>query len=333
MTKVTVFDTTLRDGEQAPDNNMTPDEKLKVALGLKRLGVDVIETGFPAASSVDFEACALIAKNVSGVELCGLARCNLGDILAVHDSLVGASNKSIHVFIPTSDIHLEKKIGKSRDEALKLLEDGIAYAKTFFNKIYVGCEDATRSDVDFLIEVCHICESLGVDTVILADTVGTAEPEHIKSMIRKITSACPNVKLGIHAHDDLGLATINTLTAIESGVGQIQTTIGGIGERTGNCALEQVVANVLYRKEKFGNVFPGLHPEIFIELSRLIFGILGRKVPHESPIIGENAFRHASGIHIDGLKKDSNTYEPIPPETFGGTRELMPTRHSGKFAK
>ncbi|MEX1014500.1 MAG: hypothetical protein WDZ80_05050 [Candidatus Paceibacterota bacterium] len=326
--KIEIFDTTLRDGEQAPDNTMSPDEKLKIAKKLEEIGVDIIEAGFPTSSKEDFKAVELISEKIKKPIICGLARCVKKDIDDCVKSLDKAKNKCLHLFLATSDLHLDKKLRINRKEALNTIEENINYSKKYFNKIIFSAEDATRTNRDFLIEVYKKAYDLGVDIVNVADTTGYSHPDEIYKLIKSIKKEIPGLKLSIHCHNDLGLATANTLSAVSAGVEQVQTTVNGIGERAGNASFEEVVLAFEIRKDFFKKEVD-LDFKKIQELSNLVYEIVGRKPSHEKAIVGVNAFRHEAGIHIDGILKDPKTYEIIDPDLVARKRELIKGRHSG----
>lgn len=330
MQKLTFFDTTLRDGEQAPGNTMSPKQKLEIAVALESMGVDIIEAGFPASSTEDFEACRMIADTVKGSVVCGFARCVDEDILAVANSLKNAKHPAIHIFLPVSDLHIEKKLGTSRKELLKLAEQTLEKVSKQFKTIYFGLEDTTRSDRGFLIELINLISSYKVSSITIADTVGYSQPDEIFELVSDLKNKFPNQDFGIHCHDDLGLATANTLAAIRAGIDQVQVTINGIGERAGNTALEEILANLIVRPDFYNDIVLNIKSSKIKEVSDLVYKTLDRSVPFEKPVAGVNAFRHEAGIHVDGLNKDLKTYEILEPEKFGYIREIVKGRHSGK---
>ncbi len=323
------FDTTLRDGEQAPGNTLDPKQKLKIAKALENLNVDIIEAGFPASSSEDFESCRLIAKSCKKTIVCGFARCKEADVDAVYESLKQAKHSGIHIFLPASDLHINKKLGMNRKEIIELAERTLNNISTKkFEKVYFGIEDATRSEKSFLFEMISTILKFEVDCITIADTVGYAQPSEIYSLVKEIKTLFPKQKFGIHCHNDLGLATANTLAAINAGIDQVQTTINGIGERSGNCPMEEVLAAITARPDYY-ETKTHIDLKKIKSISDLVYNSVGRIATHEKPVVGINSFRHEAGIHIDGIQKDPNTYEFLNPEIFGQKRQIVKGRHSG----
>ncbi|HJN63037.1 MAG TPA: 2-isopropylmalate synthase [Candidatus Paceibacterota bacterium] len=331
--KLQIFDTTLRDGEQSPGNTMNPQEKLEIALALENLGVNIIEAGFPNSSSEDFDGCKLIGERLQKSIICGLARCDKEDIKAVSDALKEAHNPAIYIFVSTSDLHIKEKLGLDRKSTIELIKESLTYVRKDFKKIYFGLEDSVRSDKDFLNEVIETVSGFEVDCIIFADTVGYSQPSEIDELIRHFIAKFPKENFGIHCHNDLGLATSNTLSAIKAGVNQIQVTINGIGERAGNTSLEEVVAGLVTRKDYYNDITTNIDTKMIQEVSHLVYKTIGREASFEKPIVGVNAFRHEAGIHIDGILKEPKTYELIDPELFGAKRKFVYGRHSGKKDK
>ena len=331
--RVLIFDTTLRDGEQSPGASLNLEEKLAIAQQLARLGVDVIEAGFPFASPGDFAAVQKIAEQVGGEEgpvICGLSRASKSDIKACADALSPAPKKRIHTFIATSDIHLEHKLRKSRKEVLDIVPEMVSYAKSFVDDVEFSCEDAARSDLDFLYEVIELAISSGANTINIPDTVGYTTPSEFGNLISNIDKNVPNINeavLSVHGHNDLGLAVANFLEAVKNGARQLECTINGIGERAGNAALEELIMALHVRRSYF-NPFFGRDPESPTPLtavrteeitksSRLVSNLTGMVVQPNKAIVGANAFAHESGIHQDGVLKNRLTYEIIDAKTVG----------------
>ncbi len=331
--RVLIFDTTLRDGEQSPGASLNLEEKLAIAQQLARLGVDVIEAGFPFASTGDFTAVQKIAEQVGGEEgpiICGLSRASKSDIKACADAIAPAPKKRIHTFIATSDIHLEHKLRKSRQDVLHIVPDMVGYAKSFVDDVEFSCEDAARSDLDFLYEVIELAISSGATTINIPDTVGYTTPSEFGDLILNINRNVPNIDetvLSVHGHNDLGLAVANFLEAVKNGARQLECTINGIGERAGNAALEELIMALHVRRSYF-NPFFGRSPESPTPLtavrteeitksSRLVSNLTGMVVQPNKAIVGANAFAHESGIHQDGVLKNRLTYEIIDAKTIG----------------
>lgn len=332
--KIWVFDTTLRDGEQSPGATMTVEEKLEVADALVALGVDIIEAGFPAASPGDFEAVKLIAERVKGAKVAGLARANRNDIEQCAKAIAGAESPRIHTFIATSDIHLEHKLRMSREEVLERVSEMVAFARSFVDDVEFSAEDATRSDWDYLVQVFDRAIKAGASTLNVPDTVGYTTPQEYAALMEHLQANVPGIEdvvISVHCHNDLGMATANTLAAVTAGARQIEVTVNGIGERAGNTALEEVVMSLSTRGEKFGNATTGINKTRIVPTSRLVAGITGLAVQANKAIVGENAFAHEAGIHQDGMLKERTTYEIMNPQDVGweGTK-LVLGKHSGR---
>ena len=332
---VLIFDTTLRDGEQAPGNTMTPEEKLRLARQLDALGVDIIEAGFPAASDGDFRSVREIAAEIRRPVIAALARCHDRDIDLAGEALQGAARSRIHVFLSTSDIHLEHKLKMTRAEAVERARAAIRRARRFTDDIEFSAEDASRTDFDFLVEVVTMAVAEGATTINLPDTVGYALPDEYAGMFRKVMAAVPGserVTWSAHCHDDLGLATSNTLSAIHAGARQAEVTINGIGERAGNTSLEEVVM-ALHTRANYLKTVTDIKTEFIHPTSRLVSMITGLLVQPNKAIVGANAFAHEAGIHQDGILKHPMTYEIMKPETIGlSTHKLVLGKHSGRHA-
>jgi 2-isopropylmalate synthase len=336
---VRIFDTTLRDGEQAPGCSLTIDEKRLIARQLGRLGVDVIEAGFPAASVGDWEAVRAIADEVHGWEripvLCGLARCNARDIETAASALRGAPRWRIHTFLATSDVHLRHKLQMTRAQVLARVDEMVRLAAAQTDDVEFSPEDASRSDPAFLHDVLRVAVAAGATTLNIPDTVGYAVPEEYGAMIAAIQAEVVGdraVILSTHCHDDLGLAVANSLAGVRAGARQVECTINGLGERAGNAALEEVVMALRTRRGSFA-VRTGIQTEEIGRSSRLVSRLTGVRVPPNKAIVGANAFAHEAGIHQDGVLKHRATYEIMSAETVGleGSR-LVLGKHSGRHA-
>jgi 2-isopropylmalate synthase len=333
--RLIIFDTTLRDGEQSPGASMNLAEKLEIAHALSELGVDVIEAGFPIASPGDFEAVQAIARQVRRPIICGLARCNPEDIDRAQEALCEAERPRMHVFLATSAIHRDLKLRMAKDEVLRAVIDGVRRAKDFCEDVEFSPEDASRTELDFLTEVVERAVEAGATTVNIPDTVGYAVPEQYAAVIRHLKQTVPgiqNVVLSVHCHDDLGLAVANSLAAIAEGARQVECTINGIGERAGNCALEEVVMALRTRADYF-SLGTAINSRRLCPTSRLVAHVTGIAVQRNKAVVGQNAFAHEAGIHQDGLLKDKSTYEIMKPEDVGLTHtEFVLGKHSGRHA-
>jgi len=333
--RLILFDTTLRDGEQSPGASMNLAEKVEVALALRDLGVDVIEAGFPIASPGDFEAVQAIARQVEGPVVCGLARCNAEDIDRAWEALRDAPRARIHVFLATSAIHREFKLRMAKEEIVRRAIDGVQRAKAYCSDVEFSPEDAARTELDFLAEVVEKAIEAGATTVNIPDTVGYAVPSqyaaairHLKQTVRGIDKAV----ISVHCHNDLGLAVANSLAALKEGARQVECTINGLGERAGNCALEEIVMAVKTRADYFG-LDTGINTRRLCPISRLVSHVTGIAVQRNKAIVGQNAFAHEAGIHQDGMLKERSTYEIMRPEDVGLSRtELVLGKHSGRHA-
>lgn len=330
-----IFDTTLRDGEQAPGNTMTPEEKLRLARQLDALGVDVMEAGFPAASDGDFRSVRDIAQEIRRPVIAALARCHERDIELAGESIREAARGRLHIFISTSDLHLEHKLRLTRDEALELARRSIRQARTYTEDVEFSAEDASRTDLDYLCRVVDMAIAEGATTINLPDTVGYALPDEYAAMFRTVrdrVSGSDKVVWSAHCHDDLGLAVANSLAAIEAGVGQVECTVNGIGERAGNAALEEIVMAAKIRPQ-LAQFTTGINtPEIF-RTSQLLSYLTGSFPQPNKAIVGRNAFAHEAGIHQHGVLQHGLTYEIIRPESVGIPRStLVLGKHSGRHA-
>ncbi len=334
---VKIFDTTLRDGEQSPGATMTASEKLEVAKQLARLGVDIIEAGFPAASTGDWEAVHTIAKTVGtpdGPVIAGLARANRNDIERCWTAIKPAAKARIHTFMSTSDIHLEHQFRKSRGEALELIGEMVTYARSLCSDVEFSPMDAGRTDPEYLLEVLKVAVECGATTLNIPDTVGYMTPEEYGAMIRSIREIVPGadqVTISTHCHDDLGFAVANSLAGVLSGARQVECTINGIGERAGNAALEEVVM-ALHTRSQFYGISTRVDTTQIARTSRMVSAITGIQPQPNKAIIGANAFSHEAGIHQDGILKNPLTYEIMRPETIGKDSSLVLGKHSGRHA-
>ena len=333
--RIRIFDTTLRDGEQAPGCSMTLREKLRVARALADLRVDIIEAGFPAASPGDFEAVKAIAGEIPGPVICGLARCNPDDIEKVHKAVSAAKRHRIHVFVATSEIHRQHKLRMAKEEIIKSAVGAIRMARELCDDVEFSPEDASRTELPYLAEVVTAAIEAGATTVNIPDTVGYTVPAEFDELFRYLKANVPGIDdivLSVHCHDDLGMAVANSLAAVRAGARQVECTINGIGERAGNCSLEEVVMAVRTRAEFFG-LTTGIDTTRLYPTSRLVAGITGMQVPRNKAIVGENAFAHEAGIHQHGMLQDSSTYEIMRPEDVGLSRSnLVLGKHSGRHA-
>ncbi|PSF37527.1 2-isopropylmalate synthase [Aphanothece hegewaldii CCALA 016] len=347
--KIIIFDTTLRDGEQSPGATLNVDEKLAIARSLARLGVDVIEAGFPYASSGDFIAVQKIAEAIgseTGPTICGLARATRQDITKAAEALKPAAKSRIHTFLATSDIHLEYKLKKTRQDILSIVPDMVAYAKTFVDDVEFSPEDAGRSDPEFLYQVLERAIASGATTVNIPDTVGYTTPAEFGALIRGIKENVPNIDqaiISVHGHNDLGLAVANFLEAVKNGARQLECTINGIGERAGNAALEELVMALHVRRSYFNpflgrpaestEPLTGINTKEIYKTSRLVSNLTGMMVQPNKAIVGVNAFAHQSGIHQDGVLKHKLTYEIMDAESIGLTNnQIVLGKLSGRNA-
>ena len=333
--KIIVFDTTLRDGEQSPGCSMNTEEKIKIALQLEKLGVDVIEAGFAAASPGDFDAISRIAEIVKKSSICSLARAIDNDIKQAGLAVCKAQNHRIHTFIATSPIHMKYKLKMSEEEVIKRAIHAVQYAKTFVDDVEFSLEDAGRSEISFMKEVMDAVIGAGARTINLPDTVGYRLPTELGAMVKELSVfAGDRAIISVHNHNDLGLATANTLAAVLNGARQIEVTINGLGERAGNSALEEAVMAIKTRKDAFGDLYTTINtPEIYAT-SRLVATVTGVEPQQNKAIVGKNAFSHESGIHQDGVLKHQETYEIMKPEDVGVFKDstLILGKHSGRAA-
>ena len=335
MEQINIFDTTLRDGEQSPGCGMTADEKLRMACQLDRLGVDIIEAGFPISSDGDFHSVRLVAREIRRPVIAALARCCQADIERAWEALKAAAHPRIHTFLATSDIHLHHKLKLSRRECLEQARDAVRFAKSLCEDIEFSPEDATRSDPNFLCEVLRATIEAGATTVNIPDTVGYAVPSEFADLIRTIRQRVPGIELitvSVHCHNDLGLAVANSLAAVSAGARQVECTINGIGERAGNASLEEVVMAMRVRPDRYPWRTAIVSEQLF-PTSQLLTEVTGVAVQPNKAIIGRNAFAHEAGIHQDGMIKNPLTYEIMTPKSVGvpGT-SLVLGKHSGRHA-
>lgn len=332
---ITVFDTTLRDGEQSPGASMNLNEKMEVAQALVDLGVDVIEAGFPIASPGDFESVREIAENIHGAVICGLARSNDADIDRAWEALQNAPEARIHVFLATSAIHREFKLKMDMEEIIKRVVDSVRRAAGYCDNVEFSPEDASRTEVDFLCRVVEAAINAGATTVNIPDTVGYATPAQYAGVIRTLINRVPNIDkavVSVHCHNDLGVAVANSLAAVEEGAGQIECTINGIGERAGNCSLEEVVMAMKTRNDYY-HCDTRIVTNRLVPTSRLVSNVTGIHVQRNKAIVGRNAFAHEAGIHQDGLLKERTTYEIMKPSDVGFSKtDLVLGKHSGRAA-
>ncbi len=368
MKRITIFDTTLRDGEQAPGCSMTRDEKVRMALQLESLGVDVIEAGFPMSSQGDFEAVRAVSRACRRATIAALCRAGAADITRAVHALEPAANPRLHIFLATSDLHLRFKLHKTREEVLEMTRRAVRLAKSYFDEVEFSAEDATRSDVEFLCAVVGVAVSEGASVINIPDTVGFATPAEYAALIRTVgervavapppsaasltllaTVAPPPsaasltaegggptargpVTISVHCHNDLGLAVANTLAALDAGAHQVECTINGIGERAGNAALEEIVMACAVRRDRLPFV-TGIRTEKLYPTSQLLSSILGFGVQPNKAIVGRNAFAHEAGIHQHGVMSNPLTYEIMTPESVGiPASQLVLGKHSGRHA-
>ncbi len=333
--RIRIFDTTLRDGEQAPGCSMTLREKLRVAKALADLRVDIIEAGFPAASPGDFESVQAIAEENRGPTICGLARCNPEDIEKVHAAVKGADKHRIHVFVATSEIHREHKLKMAKGEILKSAVGAVRLARELCDDVEFSPEDASRTELGYLAEVVTAAIEAGAGTVNIPDTVGYTVPGEFDKLFRYLmehVAAIDDIVLSVHCHNDLGMAVANSLAAVSAGARQVECTINGIGERAGNCSLEEIVMALKTRAEYF-ELETGVDTTRLYPTSRLVSSVTGMQIPRNKAIVGENAFAHEAGIHQHGMLQHHSTYEIMRPKDVGLSRSnLVLGKHSGRHA-
>jgi 2-isopropylmalate synthase len=332
--RIKIFDTTLRDGEQSPGIALQPDEKAEIAQQLERLGVDVVEAGFPGASPGDFEGVRAVAAAVERPTVAALARTVAEDLDAAAEALAGSRRSRIHVFLATSPIHMERKLGLEPAEVLAQARWAVAYAAERADEVEFSAEDATRSDPDFVARVCRVAIEAGATVVNLPDTVGYSMPHEYATFLSDVRRRCPELRkvtLSAHCHDDLGLAVANSLAAIHAGADQVECTVNGLGERAGNASLEEIVVALKIRSDHF-QVETGVDTEQITAASRLVSELTGYVVQPNKAVVGANAFAHEAGIHQDGMLKDARTYQIIDPGSVGVSMTLPLGKHSGRHA-
>ncbi|MDG2334798.1 MAG: 2-isopropylmalate synthase [Myxococcota bacterium] len=333
---IRVFDTTLRDGEQSPGCSMNLKEKLTLARQLERLGVDVIEAGFPIASQGDFEAVRQVSREIRGPIVCGLARTPSVDIERAAEAIEPAAQGRIHTFIATSDIHLEHKLRMTREQVIDEIGRAVSQARGYTEDVEFSAEDATRSDPEFLVQAFSVALEAGATTLNVPDTVGYTTPGEYAELIRYLIGEIPGSAkaiFSVHCHNDLGLAVANSLAAVGAGARQVECTVNGIGERAGNASLEEVVMAVKTRPDVYAGVDLGIRAEEIYSSSRLLSSVTGVQVQPNKAIVGDNAFAHEAGIHQDGVLKAPITYEIMTPDSIGrASNELVLGKHSGRHA-
>lgn len=332
---IKIFDTTMRDGEQTPGIALGTPEKIEIAHALARLKVDIIEAGFPITSKGDFEAVKTISERIKGPTICALARTSPEDIECARDALKAAENSRIHVFIASSDIHLEYKLKMTRAEVLESAEKGVALARKYCSEVEFSAEDATRSDWDFLCQLYEKAIKAGATTLNVPDTVGYTTPGEYAALItylREHVKGIENTTISVHCHDDLGLAVANSLAAVEAGAGQVECTVNGIGERAGNAAMEEIVM-ALATRNNYYKAGTGIDTQQIFRTSRLVSSLTGVNIHPCKAVVGENAFAHESGIHQHGVLNNPLTYEIMTPETVGiASNAIVLGKHSGRHA-
>jgi len=334
--KVLIFDTTLRDGEQAPGASLNSGQKLEIAYQLENLGVDIIEAGFPIASPDDFKAVDIICRQIKKSIICGLARCLKADIEFACNALKKAKRSRVHIFLATSKIHLKYKFKKAENEIINLVKKSTEMARNLCGDIEFSPEDATRTERDFLFKVIEAAIKQGARTINIPDTVGYSYPQEVHSLITDIINNVPNINkaaISIHCHDDLGMSSANSLSAVLAGARQVHCTMNGIGERAGNASLEEVVMAINTRSDVFRKVFTSIKTEEIFRTSRLVSNLTGFVVPPNKAIVGKNAFAHEAGIHQDAILKKRSTYEIMDPKDVGiSESKIVLGKHSGRHA-
>jgi 2-isopropylmalate synthase len=332
--RIRVFDTTLRDGEQSPGIALQPHAKVQIAEQLERLGVDVVEAGFAGASPGDFEGVQAVAAAVQRPTVASLARTRREDIDAAAEALAGARRSRIHIFLATSALHMEKKLGLAPQEVVEQARDAVARAAALVDEVEFSCEDATRSDPEFVAHVCRAAIRAGATTINLPDTVGFTLPAEYAAFLSDVRLRVPELRevtLSVHCHDDLGLAVANTLAGVQAGAEQVECTVNGLGERAGNAALEEVVMALDVRDDHFEAV-TGIDTTQISRTSQLVSQLTGYVVQPNKAVVGANAFAHEAGIHQDGMLKDARTYQIMDPESVGVRMTLPLGKHSGRHA-
>ncbi|MEG0753427.1 MAG: 2-isopropylmalate synthase [Angelakisella sp.] len=335
MRQIKIFDTTLRDGEQAPGCTMNTREKLEIARQLERLGIDIIEAGFPVSSPDDFEAVSQIAAEMKRCTVAALCRCVKDDITTAAKALEKAVKPRLHIFIATSDLHLAVKLGISREEALEKIRECVTYGKTLCDDLEFSAEDATRSDREFLLSCFSLALSCGATTINIADTVGYNTPNEMYDLVHYIDQNLigrEKVTLGVHCHNDLGMAVANSISALRAGASQVEGTINGIGERAGNASLEEIIMAIHTRGETLG-METAINTRQIYRTCKLVATVIGSSIPSNKPVVGRNAFSHESGIHQHGILKNPLTYEIMSPAAIGiNHSDLVLGKHSGRHA-
>ena len=332
---IKIFDTTLRDGEQAPGCSMNENEKLKVALNLEKLGVNIIEAGFPIASEGDFNSVKIIAKQIKDCEVAGLSRANLKDIDRAWEAIKCAANPRIHTFIATSDIHLKYKLKKTKDEVLGIIKSSVSHSAKYTSNVEFSCGEGTRTELDFLYKSIQTAINAGATTINIPDTVGYSVPSEFGSIIRNLhenIDGISGVTISVHCHNDLGLAVANSLAAVHEGARQVECTINGLGERAGNASLEELVMALKVRND-LNPFITRLDTSQIYPCSKLVSSVTGVSVQPNKAIVGANAFAHEAGIHQDGVLKESMTYEIMDPAEVGiPSNHIVLGKHSGRHA-
>ncbi len=333
--RIYIFDTTLRDGEQSPGVSLNSDEKLAIAQQLARLGVDVIEAGFPIASPGDFSSVSRIAKEVKGPIIAGLARTGEADIKSAYEAVKHAERPRIHTFVATSKIHMTKKLCKTEEEVKEMVAKYVKMAKSLVDDVEFSAEDAFRSEIPFLCEVFTLAIDAGANVINIPDTVGYATPWEFGEFVKAIREGVPNIDkavISVHCHNDLGLAVANSLAAVRNGAQQVEVAVNGIGERAGNASLEEVVM-ALYTRRNYLGFSTSINTRELYRTSTMVSRLTGMRVQHNKAIVGKNAFAHEAGIHQDGVIKERTTYEIMNPEMVGiSSNKLVLGKHSGRHA-
>jgi 2-isopropylmalate synthase len=332
--RITIFDTTLRDGEQSPGIALSPDEKVEIGTQLERLGVDIVEAGFAVSSPGDFEGVRAVAAALERPTVASLARTRKEDIDAAAEAVANARRSRIHVFIATSPIHMERKLRLDPEEVVEQTHWACGYARSLADEVEFSCEDATRSEPKFVALVCGEAIRGGATTINLPDTVGYCLPQEYAEFLREVVRLCPELEhaqLSVHCHDDLGLAVANTLAGIDAGATQVEATVNGLGERAGNAALEEVVMALRVRRQAFG-AETGVNVGEIGRASRLVEELTGYRLQRNKAIVGASAFAHEAGIHQDGMLKDAQTYQIMDPTELGLVMSLPLGKHSGRHA-
>jgi 2-isopropylmalate synthase len=339
MRKIKIFDTTLRDGEQTPGLALSPRQKLEIARQLAKLNVDVIEVGFPASNPDDFKAARLIAQDIRGPVVCGFGRAVKKDIDVIYEAIRDAPKKRMHIFLATSKVHLDKKLKKTEDEALKMIYDGVRYARSYGIEVQFTPEDASRTDFNYMMKTINTAIDAGATIINIADTVGAAQPLQFYDRVKKVHKelryqiGSGELELSVHCHNDKGMAVANSLMGVLAGASQVECCVNMLGERTGNAALEEIVMNIFSDKEYF-KAYTGVNTKMLYETCQLVSRYTKIPIPENKAIVGCNAFRHESGIHQHGILNDPSTYEVFDPEDIGWKGEqFVLGKHSGKAAK